>query len=188
MDAAGVEAANADEQSVGYQLAPRMNAAGRLGDANDVVELLLTPSGERAAARSSASGPAAAGEAESFDHLRSWLAMGHGGQMRYLADRLDAYRHSTIIICVGQGAWEDGMRVDTAELRRCSMATGAPVRLTSSDWLSWRDSTRCSGPPFLLYSQPWGSSSSNKKCRSGKILPLPSGGRWEWPWGSSSFS
>jgi single-stranded-DNA-specific exonuclease len=49
MNAAGVEAANADEQSVGYQLAPRMNAAGRLGDANDVVELLLTPSAERAA-------------------------------------------------------------------------------------------------------------------------------------------
>ena len=31
---------------------------------------------------------------------------------------LDQYRQSQIVICVGQGAWEDGMRVDTAELRR----------------------------------------------------------------------
>ena len=28
-----------------------------------------------------------------FDHLRQWLANGFAGQMRYLGDRLDAYRH-----------------------------------------------------------------------------------------------
>ena len=28
-----------------------------------------------------------------FDRFRQWLADGNAGQMHYLADRLDAYRH-----------------------------------------------------------------------------------------------
>ena len=31
---------------------------------------------------------------------------------------LDQYRQSQIVVCVGQGAWEDEMRVDAADLRR----------------------------------------------------------------------
>ncbi|MEN6480413.1 MAG: single-stranded-DNA-specific exonuclease RecJ, partial [Anaerolineales bacterium] len=47
--AAGIEPATADEVTIGYQLAPRLNAVGRLGDANEAVELLLTSDAERAA-------------------------------------------------------------------------------------------------------------------------------------------
>jgi single-stranded-DNA-specific exonuclease len=42
MALANIDAAHADEQDVGYQLAPRLNAAGRLADAASVVELLTT--------------------------------------------------------------------------------------------------------------------------------------------------
>jgi single-stranded-DNA-specific exonuclease len=49
MRAAGIDPSMADEGSIGYQLAPRLNAVGRLGDANRAVELLLTPDAERAA-------------------------------------------------------------------------------------------------------------------------------------------
>ncbi len=33
-----------------------------------------------------------------FDRLRQWLAGGNAGQMRYFADRLDAYRHPSAIL------------------------------------------------------------------------------------------
>ena len=57
---------------------------------------------------------------------------------------LDQYRHSQIIICVGQGAWEDGMRVDTAELRRILADKGVPAWIdfwghdVNHDWPWWR--------------------------------------------------
>ncbi len=34
----------------------------------------------------------------SFDHFQAWLADGFAGQMRYLADRLDAYRHPAQVL------------------------------------------------------------------------------------------
>lgn len=49
MRSAGIDPATADEGSIGYQLTPRLNAVGRLGDANRAVELLLTPDADRAA-------------------------------------------------------------------------------------------------------------------------------------------
>jgi len=33
-----------------------------------------------------------------FEHLRQWLESGYGGQMKYLGDRLDAYRHPTHVL------------------------------------------------------------------------------------------
>ena len=39
-----------DEEDIGFQLAPRINAVGRLGDPRHVVELLTTPSEQRAMA------------------------------------------------------------------------------------------------------------------------------------------
>ena len=57
---------------------------------------------------------------------------------------LDQYRQSQIVICVGQGAWEDGMRVDTAELRRILVDKGVPAWIdfwghdVDHDWPWWR--------------------------------------------------
>jgi len=45
---AGLEPERLDAESVGFQLAPRINAVGRLGDPLLVVELLTTTDGERA--------------------------------------------------------------------------------------------------------------------------------------------
>jgi len=42
MDAAGVDAATVDAGAVGFRLAPRLNAAGRLGHPREALELLLT--------------------------------------------------------------------------------------------------------------------------------------------------
>ena len=57
---------------------------------------------------------------------------------------LDQYRQSQIVICVGQGAWEDGMRVDAAELRRILADKGVPAWIdfwghdVNHDWPWWR--------------------------------------------------
>src|SRR6266446_2980663 len=48
MQVAGVDPATVDEGSVGFRLAPRINAAGRLGHPRDALELLLTNDKEEA--------------------------------------------------------------------------------------------------------------------------------------------
>ena len=48
MQVAGVDPATVDEGSVGFRLAPRINAAGRLGHPRDALELLLTDDKEEA--------------------------------------------------------------------------------------------------------------------------------------------
>jgi len=45
---AGVKQENIDEELIGFQIAPRLNAIGRLSDANPIVELLLTSDEGRA--------------------------------------------------------------------------------------------------------------------------------------------
>lgn len=45
---AGLEETPIDAEAVGFQIAPRLNAVGRLGDPLDVVELLTTPDSHRA--------------------------------------------------------------------------------------------------------------------------------------------
>lgn len=47
---AGLAERPLDEEDIGFQLAPRINAVGRLGDPQHVVELLTTPSQQRAMA------------------------------------------------------------------------------------------------------------------------------------------
>ena len=49
MEVAGVESARARAPHIGFALGPRLNAAGRLGDASIGVELLTTEDGEKAA-------------------------------------------------------------------------------------------------------------------------------------------
>lgn len=57
---------------------------------------------------------------------------------------LEQYRRSQIIVCVGQGAWEDEMRVDAAELRRILESKGVPAWIdfwghdVNHDWPWWR--------------------------------------------------
>lgn len=48
-ECAGVNQLEADEGDIGFKLAPRLNAQGRLGNAADSVELLSTPDAARAA-------------------------------------------------------------------------------------------------------------------------------------------
>ena len=45
---AGVDLANSNEQTIGFTLAPRLNALGRLSDANPAVDLLITKNPARA--------------------------------------------------------------------------------------------------------------------------------------------
>ena len=45
---AGVDLSNSNEQTIGFTLAPRLNALGRLSDANPAVDLLLTKNPARA--------------------------------------------------------------------------------------------------------------------------------------------
>jgi esterase/lipase superfamily enzyme len=57
---------------------------------------------------------------------------------------LDLYRQSQIVVCVGQGAWEDEMRVDAAELRRVLEGKGVSAWIdfwghdVNHDWPWWR--------------------------------------------------
>ena len=57
---------------------------------------------------------------------------------------LDLCRQSQIVICVGQGAWEDEMRVDVAELRRILEAKNIPAWVdfwghdVAHDWPWWQ--------------------------------------------------
>lgn len=47
--ASGLDDQSVDEEQVGFQLAPRLNACGRMGHAREAVELLTTAAGDRAA-------------------------------------------------------------------------------------------------------------------------------------------
>jgi esterase/lipase superfamily enzyme len=57
---------------------------------------------------------------------------------------LDRYRRSRIVVCVGQGAWEDEMTADTRSLQGILAAKGVPARIdfwghdVNHDWPWWR--------------------------------------------------
>ena len=57
---------------------------------------------------------------------------------------LDQYRRSDIVICAGQGAWEDAMNADIEELRRILERKAVPAWIdlwgqdVSHDWPWWR--------------------------------------------------
>lgn len=49
VEASGLDGEKVDTMAVGFRIAPRLNAAGRMGHARDAVELFTTATGERAA-------------------------------------------------------------------------------------------------------------------------------------------
>ena len=57
---------------------------------------------------------------------------------------IEQYQQSQIIVCVGQGTWEDEMRVDVAELRRILESKGVSAWIdfwgqdVDHDWPWWR--------------------------------------------------
>src|SRR3990172_8571566 len=57
---------------------------------------------------------------------------------------LERYRRSRIVVCVGQGAWEDDMLADTRELQAILEGKGIPARIdywghdVNHDWPWWR--------------------------------------------------
>jgi esterase/lipase superfamily enzyme len=57
---------------------------------------------------------------------------------------LELYRKSTIVICVGQGAWEGPMLADTLRMREILLAKGIPCTIdlwgndVNHDWPWWR--------------------------------------------------
>jgi esterase/lipase superfamily enzyme len=57
---------------------------------------------------------------------------------------LDRYRRSQIVVCVGQGAWEDGMLADTRALQGILSSKGIPAWIdfwghdVNHDWPWWR--------------------------------------------------
>jgi len=57
---------------------------------------------------------------------------------------LERYRESKIVICAGQGAWEDAMNADIAEMRRILESKGIPAWIdlwgsdVNHDWPWWR--------------------------------------------------
>ncbi|OWR28688.1 hypothetical protein CDO73_17460 [Saccharibacillus sp. O23] len=61
---------------------------------------------------------------------------------------LEQYRRSRIIVCCGQGAWEDEMREETARLREVLYNKVVPARVdfwgydADHDWIWWRRQIR----------------------------------------------
>jgi esterase/lipase superfamily enzyme len=57
---------------------------------------------------------------------------------------LERYRQSQIVVCVGQGAWEDGMLADTRALQAILASKGIPAWIdfwghdVNHDWPWWR--------------------------------------------------
>jgi len=62
----------------------------------------------------------------------------------YDSDTMELYRKSDIIVCVGQGAWEEPMVADTLWLRDILQAKGVPAWIdlwghdVNHDWPWWR--------------------------------------------------
>ena len=87
---AELEAANLDEELIGFQIAPRLNAIGRLADANPVVELLLTDDPGRA--------EVIATQIEGLNQQRKMLTFQVTQAAINLLERSSEIRHAPIII------------------------------------------------------------------------------------------
>lgn len=99
MSTSGVRLQEVDETSIGFQLAPRLNALGRIGDANKAVELLLTD--DLACAGDIAQ------RIEESNHLRKKLVAEITESAQSMIDDLDLERD--YIIVLGHQDWHPGV-------------------------------------------------------------------------------
>jgi epoxyqueuosine reductase len=73
-------------------------------------------------------GATAAVEPEGFEHLRGWLDRGFAGEMRYLGDRLDAYRHPRHVLEGARSLLMLGIAYRTDEPAAAGPGTGRVSR------------------------------------------------------------
>src|SRR5690242_2505592 len=151
MRAAGVDPATVDAGSVGFRLAPRINAAGRLGHPRAALELLLTEDPERAKAladeleelnrdRQAVEGRIlreAIQQVEEWSEAkrrrRAYVLAGadwHEGVIGIVASRLvERFHRPVVLIAGGEGEWKgSGRSISTfdlhAGLAACSSLLG----------------------------------------------------------------
>ncbi|MEA3406927.1 MAG: single-stranded-DNA-specific exonuclease RecJ [Chloroflexota bacterium] len=97
---AELDQAHLDDQDVGYQVAPRLNAAGRLGDPETVVRLLLTTDAQEA--------QALAGELEALNRDRRARTEALLAQVQQRLQRSSELLHQPALILDGEN-WEEGI-------------------------------------------------------------------------------
>jgi single-stranded-DNA-specific exonuclease len=128
MTVAGVEAAKVDERAVGFGLAPRLNAAGRLYRADAGLELILTGDAARAAQ--------VARELDDANHERRRVELG----IRLEAEaQMDALGDRAAYVLAGEG-WHPGVVGIVAS--RLVERSGRPVVLLALDGEQARGSGR----------------------------------------------
>ncbi len=128
MEVAGVSAAGVDERALGFALAPRLNAAGRLYRADAGLELILTEDAARAGE--------IARELDAANSERRQVELG----IRYEAEaQLDALGERAAYVIVGEG-WHAGVIGIVAS--RLVERSGRPVVMVALDGDHGRGSGR----------------------------------------------
>jgi single-stranded-DNA-specific exonuclease len=128
MAVAGVDPAKADERSVGFALAPRLNAAGRLYRADAGLELILTEDSARAAQ--------IAQELDAANHERRRVEM----RIRFEAEaQMDALGERPAYVLAGE-EWHPGVVGIVAS--RLVERSGRPVVLIALDGETGKGSGR----------------------------------------------
>jgi single-stranded-DNA-specific exonuclease len=118
---AGLDDAPIDASTVGFQLAPRINAVGRLGDPSLVVELLTTADQEQALELARA--------CEALNRQRRELCDAIEAEARALSDA-DGQQRSPFLL-LAQGHWHHGVIGIVAA--RLVERFGSPVALLASE-------------------------------------------------------
>ncbi len=121
MQVAGLGEGPVDAQAVGFQIAPRINAVGRLGDPALVVELLTTTDGERALDL--------ARECEALNRQRRELCQAIEAEALALIEA-DGEARSPFLL-LAQGHWHHGVIGIVAA--RLMERFGAPVALLAGE-------------------------------------------------------
>ena len=137
MAVAGVDPARVDERAIGFALAPRLNAAGRLYRADAGLELMLTSDPERAARdrRASSTAPTRAPPRRAAHPLRGRSADGrarrapayvlagegwHPGVIGIVASRLVERSRRPVVLIALDGERAAGARAAASRASTCS--------------------------------------------------------------------
>ena len=136
--AAGLDLEKRDADAVAFGLAPRLNAAGRIGSVDHAVELLLTQDEERAREL--------AGELDALNARRKELEKGILRDIGGLLEREPALLDRRILFLMGEG-WNPGVIGITAS--RMAERYGRPCVILSLEGEKARGSAR-SVPGFSI--------------------------------------